>query len=129
VTSAALVVAVIGAGPTGTGFLERFSASVPTMLPDVAIDVHLVDPFPPGAGRAPSKCWTKPATPTRGALLSAFTPAARRPAHSPGPVTTPRPFARMTWSPESFWPGWLSWPRSAGPDPASIARSPQRSLP
>ena len=43
--------AIIGAGPTGTGFLERFSASAPSLLPDVAVDVHLVDPFPPGAGR------------------------------------------------------------------------------
>jgi hypothetical protein len=46
-----LSVAIVGAGPTGTGFLERFSASALTLLPGVAVHVHLIDPFPPGSGR------------------------------------------------------------------------------
>jgi hypothetical protein len=44
------VVAVVGAGPRGVGFLERLSANI-GLLPDRRIDVHLIDPFPPGAGR------------------------------------------------------------------------------
>jgi FAD-NAD(P)-binding len=45
------VIAVVGAGPRGVGFLERLSANVTELLPDRLIDVHLIDPFPPGAGR------------------------------------------------------------------------------
>jgi hypothetical protein len=45
------VIAVVGAGPRGVGFLERLSANVTELLPDRPIDVHLIDPFPPGAGR------------------------------------------------------------------------------
>ena len=44
-------VAIVGAGPGGTSFLERLLASVPELLGDQPLDVHLVDPFPPGAGR------------------------------------------------------------------------------
>jgi hypothetical protein len=45
------VVAVVGAGPRGVGFLERLSANVAELLPDRRIEVHLIDPFPVGAGR------------------------------------------------------------------------------
>ena len=45
------MVAVVGAGPRGVGFLERLSANVGELLPGARIDVHLIDPFPPGAGR------------------------------------------------------------------------------
>ena len=44
-------VAIVGAGPGGTSFLERLLASVPELLGDQPLDVHLVDPFPPGPGR------------------------------------------------------------------------------
>lgn len=43
-------IAIVGAGPRGTGVLERLAASAPELHPD-GIDVHLVDPYPPGAGR------------------------------------------------------------------------------
>jgi uncharacterized NAD(P)/FAD-binding protein YdhS len=43
--------AVIGAGPGGTGVLERLTANVPELLADRPIVVHMIDPFPPGAGR------------------------------------------------------------------------------
>ncbi len=43
-------IAIVGAGPRGTGVLERLAASAPELHPD-GIEVHLVDPFPPGAGR------------------------------------------------------------------------------
>lgn len=43
-------IAIIGAGPRGTGILERLAASAPELL-DGELTVHLVDPYPPGAGR------------------------------------------------------------------------------
>jgi FAD-NAD(P)-binding len=46
-----LVLAVIGAGPSAVSFLERLGVNVPELLADTPIDVHLIDPFPPGAGR------------------------------------------------------------------------------
>lgn len=46
------VIAIVGAGPRGTGLLERVGASVPELLPRAAaLDVHLIDPYPAGAGR------------------------------------------------------------------------------
>ncbi|MFD7443173.1 FAD/NAD(P)-binding protein [Streptomyces sp. NPDC059909] len=44
-------VVVIGAGPRGTGFLERLAANAPALYRDLELDVHLVDPFPAGGGR------------------------------------------------------------------------------
>ena len=48
-------IAIVGAGPRGTGLLERLAASVRELLPEVgsgaALDVHLIDPYPAGAGR------------------------------------------------------------------------------
>ncbi|MCE3555944.1 FAD/NAD(P)-binding protein [Pseudonocardia sp. RS11V-5] len=43
-------IAIVGAGPRGVGILERISASAPELFRD-ALDVHLVDPYPAGAGR------------------------------------------------------------------------------
>ncbi|MCW0213665.1 MAG: FAD/NAD(P)-binding protein [Pseudonocardia sp.] len=44
-------IVIVGAGPRGVGILERIAASVPELRPDGALDVHLVDPYPAGAGR------------------------------------------------------------------------------
>ncbi|MFI8518268.1 FAD/NAD(P)-binding protein [Streptomyces sp. NPDC085481] len=44
-------VVVIGAGPRGTGFLERLAANLPELYGDEPLDLHLVDPHPPGGGR------------------------------------------------------------------------------
>ena len=46
-------VVIVGAGPRGTGVLERLAASAPRHGVDAEhpLDVHLVDPYPPGAGR------------------------------------------------------------------------------
>jgi uncharacterized NAD(P)/FAD-binding protein YdhS len=48
-------IAIVGAGPRGTGLLERLAASVTELLPDLGsgalLDVHLIDPYPAGAGR------------------------------------------------------------------------------
>jgi FAD-NAD(P)-binding len=43
-------IAIVGAGPRGVGILERLGASVPELGPD-GLDVHLIDPYPPGPGR------------------------------------------------------------------------------
>jgi len=43
--------AIIGVGPTGTAFLERVVANAPELAGDVGLEVHLVDPHPPGPGR------------------------------------------------------------------------------
>ncbi|MFD4373081.1 FAD/NAD(P)-binding protein [Streptomyces sp. NPDC058486] len=49
VSAASLV--IVGAGPRGTGFLERLAAGLPELYGDRPLDVHLVDPYPPGPGR------------------------------------------------------------------------------
>jgi hypothetical protein len=43
-------VAIVGAGPRGAGLLERMAASAPELHPD-GLHVHLIDPYPAGAGR------------------------------------------------------------------------------
>ncbi|WP_399883283.1 FAD/NAD(P)-binding protein [Streptomyces sp. BBFR51] len=42
---------IVGAGPRGTGLLERIAANAPELYDDSGLDIHLVDPHPPGAGR------------------------------------------------------------------------------
>ncbi|MBL1100185.1 FAD/NAD(P)-binding protein [Streptomyces coffeae] len=44
-------IAVVGAGPRGTSVLERLCASAPELAPGARLTVHVVDPYPPGAGR------------------------------------------------------------------------------
>ncbi len=55
-------IAVVGAGPTAIGLLERLVASAPELSADERLQVHLVDPHPPGGGRVwraaqPSLLW------------------------------------------------------------------------
>lgn len=42
---------VIGAGPRGTGLIERIAANVPALYGERPLTIHLVDPHPPGGGR------------------------------------------------------------------------------
>ncbi|MFI9244549.1 FAD/NAD(P)-binding protein [Streptomyces sp. NPDC053086] len=42
---------IVGAGPRGTGILERLAANVPAPYTGPGLDIHLVDPHPPGGGR------------------------------------------------------------------------------
>ncbi|MER6524996.1 FAD/NAD(P)-binding protein [Streptomyces sp. NPDC001508] len=42
---------IVGAGPRGTGLLERIAANAPELYAGQGLDIHLVDPSPPGAGR------------------------------------------------------------------------------
>ena len=48
-------IAIVGAGPRGVGILERLAASAPELYPAIdsggRLDVHLIDPYPAGAGR------------------------------------------------------------------------------
>ena len=54
-TGRAISVAIVGAGPRGAGILERLVASAPELhagtLAGPGLDVHLIDPYPAGAGR------------------------------------------------------------------------------
>ncbi|MGW1129616.1 FAD/NAD(P)-binding protein [Streptomyces sp. NPDC002526] len=49
--SARPALAVIGAGPRGTGLVERLAANAPALYGDRPLDLHLIDPHPPGSGR------------------------------------------------------------------------------
>ncbi|MEU6668951.1 FAD/NAD(P)-binding protein [Streptomyces sp. NPDC046727] len=42
---------IVGAGPRGTGVLERIAANAPELYTGPGLDIHLVDPHPPGGGR------------------------------------------------------------------------------
>ncbi|MFI7387930.1 FAD/NAD(P)-binding protein [Streptomyces sp. NPDC049813] len=42
---------IVGAGPRGTGVLERLAVNAQEHTGELALDVHLVDPYPPGGGR------------------------------------------------------------------------------
>ncbi|MEV5432170.1 FAD/NAD(P)-binding protein [Streptomyces sp. NPDC052701] len=42
---------IVGAGPRGTGLVERIAANAPELYAGQGLDIHLVDPYPPGAGR------------------------------------------------------------------------------
>ncbi|HEV2781549.1 MAG TPA: FAD/NAD(P)-binding protein [Actinophytocola sp.] len=46
-----LVVVIVGAGPRGTGILERLLANVGEIPPPRPLRIELVDPYPPGGGR------------------------------------------------------------------------------
>lgn len=42
---------IIGGGPRGTGVIERIAANAEDLYQDRRLDIHLVDPYPPGGGR------------------------------------------------------------------------------
>lgn len=42
---------IVGAGPRGTGLIERIAANAPELYEGRRLDIHLVDPYPPGGGR------------------------------------------------------------------------------
>ncbi|SEE76424.1 Uncharacterized NAD(P)/FAD-binding protein YdhS [Streptomyces sp. 2112.3] len=44
-------VCLIGCGPRGASIVERILANVPALYGDRPLDLHIVDPYPPGAGR------------------------------------------------------------------------------
>ncbi|GAB3158207.1 FAD/NAD(P)-binding protein [Micromonospora sonneratiae] len=50
-TDLSVTVAIVGAGPRTVGLLDRIAASRAELLGDRRLDIHLVDPHPPGPGR------------------------------------------------------------------------------
>jgi uncharacterized NAD(P)/FAD-binding protein YdhS len=44
-------ICIVGAGPRGTIALDRICANAPALTPGIAVEVNVVDPYPPGAGR------------------------------------------------------------------------------
>lgn len=42
---------VIGGGPRGTGVIERIAVNAAELYGDRPLDIHIVDPYPPGGGR------------------------------------------------------------------------------
>ena len=42
---------IVGAGPRGTGLIQRIAANAPELYDGSGLDIHLVDPHQPGAGR------------------------------------------------------------------------------
>ncbi|GAA4233901.1 hypothetical protein FHR32_005287 [Streptosporangium album] len=44
-------IAVVGAGPTGTCLVERICANAADLLDWPSLDIHVIDPYPPGGGR------------------------------------------------------------------------------
>jgi uncharacterized NAD(P)/FAD-binding protein YdhS len=60
-------IAVVGAGPTAIGLLERLVAGAPELRSGDRLQVHLIDPHPPGGGRVwraaqPSLLWANSLT-------------------------------------------------------------------
>ncbi|WP_229698758.1 FAD/NAD(P)-binding protein [Wenjunlia tyrosinilytica] len=49
--NASATLVVVGAGPRATGLLERIAANAPELSGGRRLHIHLVDPYPPGAGR------------------------------------------------------------------------------
>jgi hypothetical protein len=47
------VIVIVGLGPRGVSVLERIGANLPAVLPETGdvVEIHVVDPYPPGAGR------------------------------------------------------------------------------
>lgn len=46
-----VVIAIIGAGPSGVSVLERLGANATELLGGRPLEIHLIDPYPPGPGR------------------------------------------------------------------------------
>ncbi|MFF9897436.1 FAD/NAD(P)-binding protein [Streptomyces longispororuber] len=50
-TAATPSLVIVGAGPRATGLLERIAANASALYGGAHLDIHLVDPHPPGSGR------------------------------------------------------------------------------
>ncbi|WP_186319154.1 FAD/NAD(P)-binding protein [Streptomyces sp. SAJ15] len=79
-------IAVIGAGPRGTSLLERLVANIEECAPGIDLDIHVIDPWPPGGGQVwrreqPALLWSN----TRADECTLFPDDASR---CEGPVVT-----------------------------------------
>lgn len=107
-------VAVVGAGPRGTGFLERLAANAPSLYGNRPLDIHLIDPYPPGGGRI----WRQDQSPllwmnSMAADVTMFTDASAQPLE--GPVRPGPDFAEWSGADPRSFPtrqqqsGYLRW--------------------
>ncbi|WP_405560314.1 FAD/NAD(P)-binding protein [Streptomyces sp. NBC_01180] len=107
-------VAVVGAGPRGTGFLERLAANAPSLYGNRPLDIHLIDPYPPGGGRI----WREDQSPllwmnSMAADVTMFTDASAQPLE--GPVRPGPDFAEWSGADPRSFPtrqaqsGYLRW--------------------
>ena len=46
-----MVLVLVGGGPRSAGLIERIAVNAPELFPGAALEIHVVDPHPPGAGR------------------------------------------------------------------------------
>ncbi|HWO64400.1 MAG TPA: FAD/NAD(P)-binding protein, partial [Umezawaea sp.] len=46
-----VVLVLVGGGPRAAGLVERIAVNAPELFPGAALEIHVVDPHPPGAGR------------------------------------------------------------------------------
>lgn len=44
-------IGIVGMGPRGLSVLERLCANIPEMLPNWEVEIHVIDPYPAGAGK------------------------------------------------------------------------------
>jgi hypothetical protein len=51
VSAPPVVLVLVGGGPRAAGLIERIAVNAPELFPGAALEVHVVDPHPPGAGR------------------------------------------------------------------------------
>ncbi|MFJ3698418.1 FAD/NAD(P)-binding protein [Streptomyces sp. NPDC090052] len=106
--------AVVGAGPRGTGFLERLAANAPSLYGNQPLDIHLIDPYPPGGGRI----WRQDQSPllwmnSMAADVTMFTDESAQPLE--GPVRPGPDFAEWSGADPRTFPtrqaqsGYLRW--------------------
>lgn len=105
---------VVGAGPRGTGFLERLAANAPELYGNRPLDIHLIDPYPPGGGRI----WRRDQSPllwmnSMASDVTMFTDDSAQPLD--GPVRPGPDFARWAGADPQSFPsrqaqgGYLRW--------------------
>ncbi|MGK4582963.1 FAD/NAD(P)-binding protein [Kitasatospora sp. HPMI-4] len=95
--------AIIGAGPRGTGLLERIAANAAELLPaDRHLEIHVVDPHPPGGGRI----WRYEQSPLlrMNSMAEDVTMFTDESSAVEGPVRPGPSLARWARSPEEFAP-------------------------
>ncbi|GAA0259986.1 GNAT family N-acetyltransferase [Cryptosporangium japonicum] len=101
-------VVLVGAGPRGTGLLDRLTTLAPTLLPGRDLEVHVVDPFPFGSGRRwradQPEVWSLdgPSPLTDGATVRAWAAANPR-------VRTPRPGEPLARTLVGEYLTWAFW--------------------
>lgn len=113
-------VAIVGAGPRGTSVLERLVANMRELIPGLPLDVHMVDPYPPGGGRVwrqnqPELLWAN----TRADECTLFTDES---VSCAGPI---RPGPTLQEWAQVIAEGDARWPASFSPHPKTLKEAPR----